>query len=137
TDRGGAGAVAKAAHARKAHRRDKPREIVHRALPIVFVVGRASAVAVPALIVAVDAADRAERRGDGPVDSSQETGGVQDHDRRAEAAPVDIVQPDAVDFYVAVFGLAGLYGCWHDWQMIEGRADRGNRSRGGAGAIAL
>ena len=29
---------------------------------------------------------------------------MQDHDRRAAAAPIDIVQPDAVDFYVAFWG---------------------------------
>jgi len=51
---------------------------------------------VASLVVAVNVTDRAQRRGDGPIDARDEAGGVQDYDGLTCAAPVLAVEPDTV-----------------------------------------
>src|SRR4029077_20405087 len=80
-----------------AHRRDESFEVLHRQRPIVVSIGSCRAVSMTALIVAVDMADRAQWLCKRAIYSSEKSGRVQKDNRLALAAPVQGVQPDAVD----------------------------------------
>src|SRR5271168_2401772 len=87
--------------ARPPHRFYEPFEIEHRRVPAILTIRRRRTVAMPALIVAVNMADRAQPLCKRPVDASEKPGRVQDHDRRAIAAPIQRMQSDAVDVHEA------------------------------------
>ena len=87
--------------ARPAHRGNKPLEVAHGRVPAVVAVGRRRTVAVAALIVAVYVTDRAQPLCERSIDAPEKSGRVQDHDRRAAAAPVQRMQPDAIDVHEA------------------------------------
>ncbi len=89
--------MADAAHLAKAHREDKSLKVARRQVPSVDFVARTFAVAMAALIEAVNVADRGQRLGDRLVDPSEETGRMQQHDRGSGATPVKIMEPDTVD----------------------------------------
>src|SRR6266478_3385810 len=65
--------------------------------PIVISIGGRSAVPVSALIVTVNVTDLAQSLCKRTVDTPEKSGRVQNHNRLALAAPVQGMQPDAVD----------------------------------------
>src|ERR1700675_807674 len=72
------------------------------------------AVAVPSLVVAVHMPNRGQRLRNRPVDRAEESGRMQQQDRRSVAAPIEIMQPDAVDDYVATFRFVRSWIDRHD-----------------------
>src|SRR6202035_2203411 len=91
---------------RPLHRGYESLKVTHRRVPAIVAVGRRRTVAVPALIVAINMADRAQPLAERLVDVPEKAGRVQNHDWRAVAAPVQRIQPDAVDGHQAAAGFS-------------------------------
>src|SRR5882762_4326927 len=92
-----------------AHRRDEPFEVPHRQSPIVISIRSRSAVPVSALIVTVNVTDLAQPLCKRTVDTPEKSSGVQNHNRLALAAPVQGMQPDAVDVDETGFRFGKLF----------------------------
>lgn len=97
TDRRRASGMAKGAHVTEAHREDDGLKIIGGAIPGVDAVGRAVAIAVAALVVAVNVAESGEGLGKGAIDAGEHTGGVEDDKRRTLATPIETMQTHAID----------------------------------------
>jgi hypothetical protein len=96
-----AGRMTDGSHARKLHRGDEPFEFGGCAIPSDLVEARTFAVAVAALVVTVDVTDRRQRDGNRTINPAKKSGGVQKHYGPPLTAPIEVMQPDSVDSYVA------------------------------------
>jgi hypothetical protein len=76
-------------------------------IPTDLVEARTLAVAVPTLVVTIDMTDCRERGGDGTIDSAEKAGGVQEDDWASLPAPIQIVQPNPVNSYIAADWFCG------------------------------
>ena len=88
--------MTQSARALELHRNDECLQIVDGARPTVIAVAGKRAVAVAALVVAINMARRSQRKRDWPIHLSQESGRVQNYDWRTFAAPILASQPNPV-----------------------------------------
>ncbi len=79
------------------------------------------AVAMPALVVAVDVTDRGQRFGNRAIDTAKEAGRVKNHDRPPVTAPVEVMKLEAVDTDVTAPRFLLRYTLCHDTQIISSR----------------
>ena len=93
--------MADSARARELHRRQEILEIIGGTVPTDLVEAGTLAVAVATLIIAIDVTDCRERSRDGTIDSAEKTRGVQQNDWASLSAPIQIVQPNPVNSYIA------------------------------------
>src|SRR5712672_1644397 len=114
-----------AAHLLELHSFDESFEVARCDVPPVNVLARTFAVAVPSLVVAVHMPNRGQRLRNRPVDRAEESGRMQQQDRCSVAAPIEIMQPDAVDDHVATFRFVRSWIDRHDAPNLR----RATRSR--------